>query len=174
MITEQQHIDPRTTVAFTGHRNYRGEADERLMHTLEALYARGYRTFLSGMAVGFDLAAADAVLALRRRRADVRLIAVVPCRDQDRKFEISRRHHYYRVLESADASIILAEAYHPGCFRMRNDWLVDHASLLVAWYDGSDGGTRYTVGRALRQGRSLIHLHPATPASVQRAPELFD
>ena len=36
---------------------------------------------------------------------------------------------------------------------------VDHASLLVAWYDGSPGGTRHTVFRALRRGLELSLIH---------------
>lgn len=43
---------------------------------------------------------------------------------------------------------------------MRNNYLVDHASLLVAWYDGSPGGTRHTVSRALRRGLEFVNLHP--------------
>ena len=52
--------DRRTSVAFTGHRTYRGAAADALRRTVGELYARGFRTFLSGMAVGFDLAAAEA------------------------------------------------------------------------------------------------------------------
>lgn len=169
----RQPIDPHATVAFTGHRSYRGEADNALSHALESLYARGFRTFLSGMAVGFDLAAADAVLALRRRCPDVRLVAVIPFRGQEHTFSPAERQHYREVLEAADASVVLAEAYHPGCFRARNDWLVAHAAWLVTWYDGSAGGTHYTVGRAVRAGRMLLHLHPETPAAAVRDPELF-
>ena len=57
--------DPLISVAFSGHRTYRGDAAGALRRTLEELYARGFRTFLSDMAVGFDLAAAEAVLELR-------------------------------------------------------------------------------------------------------------
>ena len=54
-----------TTVAFTGHRTYGGQAAAALRATVGELYARGFRTFLCGMAMGFDLAAAEAVLACR-------------------------------------------------------------------------------------------------------------
>jgi uncharacterized phage-like protein YoqJ len=44
----------------------KAEADEtRLAAAVEAAFADGYRTFISGMAVGFDLAAAEAVLRFR-------------------------------------------------------------------------------------------------------------
>ena len=54
--------DPCTTVAFTGHRTYCGEASAALAAAIRGLHAHGFRTFLCGMAVGFDLAAAEAVL----------------------------------------------------------------------------------------------------------------
>ena len=72
--------DRRTSVAFTGHRTYRGAAADALRRTVGELYARGFRNFLSGMAVGFDLAAAEAVLELRERAPGVRLVAAVPFR----------------------------------------------------------------------------------------------
>ena len=61
--------DSRTSVAFTGHRTYRGAAADALRRTVGELYALGFRTFMSGMAVGFDLAAAEAIA--REGRADV-------------------------------------------------------------------------------------------------------
>lgn len=165
--------DALTTVAFTGHRNYRSGAGEALMRTLEELHARGFRTFLSGMAAGFDLAAAEAVVALRARHPDVRLVAVVPFRGQERLFTPEDRARYALLLAAADRTELLSECYHRGCYLRRNDWLINHASTLVAWYDGSEGGTRYTVARALRMGRTVLHLHPRAPASVARDPELF-
>ena len=53
------------TAAFTGHRRYDGECDDALRAVVRELYGRGFRVFWSGMALGFDLAAAEAVLALR-------------------------------------------------------------------------------------------------------------
>lgn len=166
--------DPRTSVAFTGHRSYRGEAGEALSHALESLHARGFRTFLSGMAAGFDLAAAEAVLVLRDRHPDVQLIAVVPFRGQGDTFTARVRQRYEAILAAADQTVCLSDGFHPGCYMVRNDWLVDHAAVLVAWYDGSDGGTRYTVRRALSLGREILSLHPATSRTVSRDPELFD
>lgn len=154
------------TAAFTGHRTYKGCADEALRRTVGELYAGGIRTFLSGMAVGFDLSAAEAVLELRDRRPDVRLVAVVPFRGQECRFSAEDRVRYHRVLALADETVELASVFHRGCYAVRNDFLVDHASILVAWYDGSPGGTNYTVRRAERKGRRVIHLHPAAPTTA--------
>ena len=165
--------DPRTSVAFTGHRTYRGGAADALRRMLEAFYDRGFRTFLSGMAVGFDLAAAEAVLEMGRRRAGVRLVAAVPFRGQENRFSPADRERFRRVLAAADAVEELSPVYHRGCYAVRNNYLVDHASLLVAWYDGSPGGTRHTVSRALRRGLEFVNLHPLRAGVALTEPTLF-
>ena len=165
--------DRRTSVAFTGHRTYRGAAADALRRTVGELYARGFRTFLSGMAVGFDLAAAEAVLELRERMPGVRLVAAVPFRGQEMRFSPADRERFRRVLAEADSVEVLAPAYHRGCYAVRNDFLVDNARVLVAWYDGSPGGTRHTVFRALRRGLEFVNLHPQRAGVALTEPTLF-
>lgn len=167
-------VDPYRCAAFTGHRSCRREADALLMQALERCHAAGITTFLSGMAVGFDLAAAEAVLKLRARNPDVRLIAVLPFREQPLRFPPKERQRFEQILRQADEKVILAETCHKGCYLMRNDYLIAHAATLIAWYDGSPGGTRYTVRRALQCNRRIIHLHPETPRSAAPMPELFN
>lgn len=164
-------FDPAATAAFTGHRTYDGRADEALRRTVGEWYARGIRTFLSGMAVGFDLAAAEAVLACREEMPGLRLKAVVPFSGQESRFSAPDRERFHRVLAAADETIVLSAVFHRGCYAVRNDYLVDRSSVLIAWYDGSPGGTRYTVRRARRKGRHVVHLHPTLCAATQ--PALF-
>ena len=144
--------DSGRSVAFTGHRTYDGTAAESLSAAVERLYGRGFRTFLSGMAVGFDLAAAH---------PDVRLVAVVPFRGQEERFSPADRVRFLRAVSAADEVEVLAGGYRRGCYAVRNDFLVDRAALVVAWYDGSPGGTRYTLRRALARGREVWNLHPS-------------
>ncbi|HJC20043.1 MAG TPA: DUF1273 domain-containing protein [Candidatus Alistipes stercoripullorum] len=153
--------DSGRSVAFTGHRTYDGTAAESLSAAVERLYGRGFRTFLSGMAVGFDLAAAEAVLTLRAAHPDVRLVAVVPFRGQEERFSPADRVRFRRAVAAADEVEVLAGGYRRGCYAVRNDFLVDRAALVVAWYDGSPGGTRYTLRRALARGREVWNLHPS-------------
>ena len=241
--------DRLTTVAFTGHRTYGGQAATALRATVGELYARGFRTFLCGMAMGFDLAAAEAVLACRDSQTasalspaaasaaafpsvaasaavppasvfspaaasvaafpsvaasaavppasafspavdsvsaffpephsphmpmpGLRLVAVIPFRGQESRFPAADRERFRRVLAAADHSVTLSPSYHAGCYAVRNNYLVEHAALLVAWYDGSPGGTHYTVRRALVRGLEFINLHPHSAALRQAEPTLF-
>lgn len=162
-----------TCAAFTGHRTYRHEADALLRRTIRMLYDAGIRTFLSGMAVGFDLAAAEAVLDCRKSLPDIRLVAVIPFLGQQQRFSPNDRMRFERIVSVTDEKIVLSETYNRGCYALRNDYLIAHAATLVTWYDGSSGGTRYTVEKALSRRRKLIHLHPATPQSAYPSPNLF-
>lgn len=118
---------------------------------LDKLYEEGYRVFLCGMALGFDMAAAEAVLALRARRQGVRLVAVIPFAGQELRFPKREQLRYERLLAEADERVVLAQHYSRGCYMVRNNYLVDHASVLVAWYNGGVGGTQYTYWRAVNR-----------------------
>ncbi len=149
-----------TTVAFTGHRSYDGSAADMLKNSVETLYERGMRTFLCGMAVGFDMAAAEAVIAGRELHRDIRLVAVVPFGEQAMRFNDTDRERFQTILRAADDTLLLSAEYHAGVYAFRNNYLVDHAAVVVAWFDGSSGGTGYTVQRALSRGREVINLYP--------------
>ncbi len=162
-----------SAVAFTGHRTYCGQADDALRRAVGEAYAAGFRAFLSGMAVGFDLAAAEAVLALRQECPGMRLVAVIPFEGQAARFSAAERERFESVVAAADESVILSSVYHRGVFTVRNDFLVSHAARLIAWFDGSPGGTSYTVRRARRLGRFVHNLCPSGPAFPPPAPLLF-
>ena len=164
---------PSLSVAFTGHRTYRGGADEALCRVIGEAYDRGFRTFLSGMAVGFDLSAAEAVLSCRERLSGLQLVAVIPFPGQAELFSWEDRVRFGRIITVADRTLVLSDRYHRGVYRMRNDFLVDHAAQLVAWFDGSPGGTEYTVRRALQSGRAVSNLCSAGPLFPPPAPVLF-
>lgn len=164
------NFDPATTASFTGHRTYCGEAARLTDLTVERLTRDGITDFLCGMAVGFDMAAAESVMRMRTLLADrtVRLTAVVPFRGQESRFTAAEQSRYRRILAAADCVIYLAERYSPECYMRRNDFLVDNSSVTVAWYDGSPkGGTRYTVRRAQRLGRRIINLRPAEQMEIE-------
>lgn len=150
------------SVAFTGHRTYCGEGGRQLDDVLERLYAEGYRRFLTGMAWGFDLAAGRAVIELKLRHGDVRLVAVEPFGGFRSLFSGAEAADYDGVLAACDERVTVCGTYTAACYRLRNDFLVDHAAVVVAWYDGSrGGGTSYTVRRARRAGVPVINLRPS-------------
>lgn len=151
---------------FTGHRTYQGEADEALREAVEALYDEGVRTFRVGMAEGFDLAAGAAVVALSERHEDVVIEAIVPFPAFALRFGVCDKVLYDSVIASADVVLYADMAYHRAIFHRRNDMLVEGADVVVAWYDGSRGGTDYTIRRAHKLGCRIINLFSDPQLSI--------
>lgn len=138
--------------AVTGHRVLSSDfSKEELRAALRALAPAGVRTFLCGMALGFDLLCAEEVLLLREE-LPVRLVACIPCADQAARYPKSARERYERILDRCDERAVLHERYCDGCMFERNRYMVDRADLLLAYYTGRRGGTKYTVGYAERRG----------------------
>lgn len=159
-------IDITKSVAFTGHRSER-ILQVGMLHLyldivsqVRRLYSLGYRYFLSGMAEGFDLLAAQAVTALKAEYTDIRLIAVVPFRRQSDRYRPENKSLYDRIMKTADETVILREDYRKGCFHHRNDYLIDNSEIVLAYWDKQPyGGTYYTVGKARMMNRNIINLY---------------
>ncbi|EOS66383.1 SLOG family protein [Oscillibacter sp. 1-3] len=161
---------------FTGHRpaklpwGYReadprcGDLKRRIADVLEAAYQEGYRHFLCGMALGCDLYFCEAVLRLREVRPEVTLEAAIPCPTQADAWPPAQRERYARLVAACDYETMVSAQYTPACMHRRDRYMVDHASLLIAAFDGTPGGTRYTVEYAMGRGVSVVDL-PIVPES---------
>lgn len=108
------------------------------------------QTAYTGMALGTDTVFANAVLDLKKEGMDIRLECVLPCLNQDKKWSKRDQKHYQEILQAADEVILLSEEeYSPELMRIRNRWLVDHADMLIAVWDGSNSGTSNCIRYAI-------------------------
>ena len=123
------------TVAFTGHREYSGSADEALRQVVRDLYNENYRIFLCGMARGFDLAAGECIIDLRNELADIELVCVIPFYGQEQSFSQIDRERFHRLTELSDDVILLANEYSVGAFHSRNNFMINKSSVMVAYYN---------------------------------------
>lgn len=163
------------TCAFTGHRPKKfpwgydeNVADciklkQELTAQIAALVNLGAVEFLSGMAEGTDTWAALAILALREKNPTLKLHCVLPCENQADKWSAFARERYAAILSAADKVTYVRREYTPDCMLERNRYLVDHAAVLLAVYNGEHrGGTAATVRYAQKRGRHLIIIDPAS------------
>lgn len=171
------------TCAFTGHRpkKFSWGYDEnssdciKLKLTLNAqivaLVNSGTVEFLSGMAEGTDTWAALAILALRQKNPTLKLHCVLPCESQADKWSAFAQERYASILTAADKVTYVRREYTPDCMLERNRYLVDHAAVLLAVYNGERrGGTAATVRYAQKRGRSLVIIDHAN-MQVTYSPE---
>lgn len=134
------------TCAFTGHRVLESDFSARaLKKEVENLILKGAETFLNGMAMGFDLIAAETVLKLKKKYPFIKLIACIPCYNQERGFSERDKKRYARILKKADAAELISENYFNGCMQKRDRYMADRADALVAYLKKEKGGTAYTV-----------------------------
>ena len=88
------------------------------------------------------------------------LTAAIPFRGQADRFKSSDRMVYNGLMDSADEVIILSEYYYTRCFLDRDEFMVENASLLIAFYDGREkGGTYYTFKKANSLGIPVVNIY---------------
>ena len=150
------------TCCFTGHRSIPYAVYPELRQELEAiirmLIGKGVRFFGAGGALGFDTLAAETVLRLRKEYPHIRLILVLPCRDQTHGWKTEDVERYQAIKAQADKVVYTGERYTPGCMHRRNRHLVDNSSVCVAYCTRYSGGTAYTVDYAWQRGVRVILL----------------
>lgn len=149
MFLEQISLQPSkkiTTCAFTGHRELpRDFSYTALKKQIAALIEEGVHTFYIGMARGFDLAAAKAVISLKKKYPQIRWVACIPFFGQEKNFCALDKKKYVKYLQQADEKQILSENYYKGCMHERDRYMADRADVLVAFLRHDTGGTAYTV-----------------------------
>jgi len=79
---EQGKFSKAMTAAFTGHRYIDARKRQRVKETLKRqiveAYGQGFRNFMSGFALGFDMMAAETVVSLRETCPGIILTAAIP------------------------------------------------------------------------------------------------
>ena len=169
--------------AFTGHRPSKfpwryNEADSRcialksaLAEQIRLLAKAGVTQFLSGMAEAADTWSALSVLALRENNLALKLHCILPCREQADKWAASSRNLYRSILERADSIVYVSRDYQKKCMLDRNRFLVEHASTLLAVYNGERrGGTAATMRYAQKMGREIVVINPNTLHITREGP----
>ena len=180
---DDAEIDSAGTVCFTGHREnsvipYRKDPIYRniTLRTVQLMLFRyidmavesGYRSFISGLAVGTDLWAAKYVLAKKISDSSIRLIGVMPFLRHAERFTSQYKDILADVERGAD--LLLAtntdpqavygksgENASPELYKVRNYFMADHASAVISYFnEGSfKSGTYQTLNYAVRQGLKI-------------------
>ena len=151
-------INSAKTCAFTGHRILDKEFDiDKVEYYLRLLIKDGIDTFLVGMAIGFDTECFKLLLRLKKE-FDIKLVACVPCLEQNKKFTASQNAEYLDLLSNADKKVVVSENYSPYCMMKRNMFMVDNCCVLIAYIKKETGGTFNTVKYAKQVNRPIIYL----------------
>lgn len=148
---------------FTGHRPEKLCSSEQYIKkelevSIRQAICDGFVTFISGMARGVDIWAAEIVLKLKTEGCPIHLICAIPFRGFENNWENEWKIRYRDILANADLIRCISPSYHRRCFQDRNEWMCNRASRLIAVYNGTSGGTRNTINYALSIGIEVVKI----------------
>lgn len=163
-------------VMITGHRpaslpygyNENDARCRELRITLGALIASlrdaGQADFITGMALGVDTWFAELCMA-----RDVQLHAFVPFTGQEKRWPEASQARYHRILGDCTTRRITSPSIQAGApghlirdaLLERNSRMLEHASIVIAVWNGEEsGGTWDAVRKARAAGKLVIHVSP--------------
>ncbi len=131
-------IDRQHACAFTGHRPARlGFPETDVIGWLEKEIRKaaedGYTRFITGMQRGVE-----------------------------NRWDSAWKKRYHRIRRSADEVHYISDKPGRTAFFQHNNWMVDHASRLIAVYTGAPGGTKETINYAKTQGLEIVNIADGT------------
>lgn len=156
------------TCCFTGHRCEKmpwkyNENDEKCIQMKEEIrkqiinaISKGYKYFITGMALGFDIICAEIVLKLKKVYPEIKLIGALPCLNQEIRWSKSYKKRYKKLLKNLDYIWCKNVEYTTRCFFERNDYMVLNSSMIISYYTGGSGGTAYTLKKAAKLGLKIV------------------
>ena len=147
---------------FTGHRPEKlsvSEHDVKIMleKEIRLAIADGLNVFITGMAPGVDIWAAEVVLKLKNE-FPLKLIAASPHPGFENRWSLDWQKRYAAIMAKADFIKEVCAHYSRGCYQIRNEWMVDHSARVIAVWNGSPSGTKNTIVYAERKGVPVVNL----------------
>ena len=155
-------------IAFTGHRpnklgGYRrqsllGNKVKRSIYNFLLDKKDQYEDLkiISGMALGVDQWAAQSAICL-----EIPFIAAIPFEGMETKWPKESQLTFHEILLQADDIVEISEPpFLAWKMHLRNRWMVNNCDELVAYWDGSDGGTANCVNYAQEEHKKITIINP--------------
>lgn len=114
-------------------------------------------SLISGMAIGVDM-----IFATLALRLEIPLIAAVPFKGQESRWNKETQQFYHIILNHPFTTTHILSEGDFAVWKMhrRNEWMVDNCDLLIAVWDGSEGGTGSCVKYAEKKRKKIIYINP--------------
>ena len=132
------------TCCFTGHRPIffpwkDDNSDKRAQKLISELKCEienaihdGYARFLWGGALGVDTWAAKCVVSAKEKKTNIKLAAVLPYKEYN---NFVTDFGYLSVINNSDEVIIVGEHKSMSMLQMRDRYMIDNSSRIIAVYD---------------------------------------
>lgn len=161
-MTEEEKRQHR--VCFTGHRPEKLTRFEWLIKRdleieIRQAIADGLTVFITGMARGVAICAAEIVIKLRDAGQPLKLMCACPYDGFEKSWSQDWKDKYNTVLEKADHAFYVCQHYSKACFQIRNEWMVDHSARVIAVFNEEKSGTKNTIDYARKRNVETIYIN---------------
>ena len=150
------------TCCFTGHRiipqNDYETVKSKLRKETIKLIEQGVCFFGTGGALGFDTLAAQTILDLKDCYPEIKLILVLPCKNQTERWQKKDKEVFEQIKNKCDKYVYTSNEYDGQCMMKRNRHLVNNSSYCICYLTKDFGGTAYTVQYALKKGLEIVNI----------------
>lgn len=146
------------TVAFTGHRFI--HEDEMLAHLADITAMFPNAVWICGGAIGVDSYAAKYAMT---HSIPYILILPFPPDIMSKYWNFEQKRLLLETITHAKSVTILSQVYNVKFYQLRNMAMVDAAQVLVAFFDGSSGGTANCVKYAKTKNKEYQILYYSGP-----------
>jgi uncharacterized phage-like protein YoqJ len=132
-------------------------------YAIEILPSYKPTKIISGMALGWDQAVAQAAVAL-----GIPFIAAVPFVGQEFVWKDQQKTEYTRLLSLAsEVKIVSPGGYTTQKYHERDKWMVDNSdSMLALWSGVEKGGTYSTIKYAKKVQKPVFNVWPGWEAKL--------
>ena len=172
MSGKRNMINRIRTCSFTGHRPEKLHISEHIAKSLlekaiDEAIKDNFTIFISGMARGIDMWAAEIVLEKKNEHPKIKLIAASPFKGFENSWSENEKVKYRKILECADEVIYCSDEYRVGVYMVRNKYMVDRSYRVIAAFNGESGGTKNTIKYAKSQGLEITNILETEFSSCQ-------
>lgn len=147
-------------ITVTGHRpnklgGYSDDVYNRLITLAEKWVSNKEEMVLTGMALGWDQACAQACL---NKGTDY--TAVIPFEGQEKVWPATSRRKWAMLVGKATEQVVVSTgSYAAWKMHRRNEWMVNKSDMVIALWDGvKQGGTWKCIEYALKKDKEVFNL----------------
>jgi len=147
-------------IAFTGHRRQKLDDQDKAYIAIRDFILREAEkhkdlVVISGGALGIDTYAAS---VSRNNNIPFVMVLPFPIKVMSAKWRSADKNVLVELCERAIKTIVIQKEFSFEGYQKRNEYMVDHADLVAAYWNGSKGGTKNCVDYAKSEGKEIVNL----------------
>lgn len=140
----------------------KSKVQESVVYLIEKL---SVTNFISGMDIGFEQFAAEAVLEMKEKYPQITLEGVLPHEMHSINWSTDQRKKYYSIMEKSDREVLLQYHYTDDCMRKRNLYMINKCKHIIFFKDGT-GNTDNLILFTKSKGRNVIVIDSGKFSSI--------